>query len=650
MLKRPYTNDSIDKLEEIFETASGTKNTQSLLILHHELQFRRTPRGKELHGIVAAHLEALGINPAQDDQPAQSHHQPHSEASAKAFQANNFSRQTSKGVRREPTGEQAEAIRLFNTGGSLKINAYAGSGKTSTLEFLAASTNRRGHYLAFNRSIVADARRKFPSTVTCTTTHGLAFSAMAGRFNGNTGKLTQSLTPNHIVGLLNLTSWRVTETVTLNARSLGYLIRETIHKFTISASSEISIDHVPVYGGMTMLPGPSLTSVQHFCLKGARHIWARMIDPADDLALGHDGYLKLWALGAPSIKTEYILLDEAQDTNAVLLGVLKHQTCQIVFVGDRYQQIYEWRGAENAMERFETAHSSSLTTSFRFGNGIAAGANKILGFLDAPDTLKGNPARTSRIAPVPLPRAILARSNANVIAAVIEALDGNRRPHLIGGAEDLKRMLRGVIHLKDYKPTDVPEFFGFTSWNDVLEFAGTEEGEHLVTFVKLVEERGETHLLWLLDKVVEETDADVVISTVHKAKGREWPTVRLVGDFLQTATTICPKTGRRLFLNTFEPASLRLLYVAMTRAQETVEFSKPLIELLRNGPSPVGPREQPSLPAHTNNRSNAERQNPESFSRPTDWTTAGQNKNETSDSQSPPGEGGAQRIMKWFGR
>ncbi|MFW8645426.1 hypothetical protein ACOJBO_36705 [Rhizobium beringeri] len=59
-------------------------------------------------------------------------------------------------------------------GRSLKINAFAGTGKTSTLQLLANATTARGQYIAFNRDIVADATEKFPNTVDCSTSHRLA--------------------------------------------------------------------------------------------------------------------------------------------------------------------------------------------------------------------------------------------------------------------------------------------------------------------------------------------------------------------------------------------------------------------------------------------------------------------------------------------
>ncbi len=55
--------------------------------------------------------------------------------------------------------------------------AGAGTGKTSTLALMAASTRSRGLYLAFNRATARDAAHCFPRNVECRTAHSLAFGA-----------------------------------------------------------------------------------------------------------------------------------------------------------------------------------------------------------------------------------------------------------------------------------------------------------------------------------------------------------------------------------------------------------------------------------------------------------------------------------------
>jgi hypothetical protein len=74
---------------------------------------------------------------------------------------------------------------------------------------LAHSSKRRGQYLAFNRDIVADARQKFPSTVYCSTPHGLAFKVMAGHYQGQSEKLTGRMNANQLAELLGIKYWRI---------------------------------------------------------------------------------------------------------------------------------------------------------------------------------------------------------------------------------------------------------------------------------------------------------------------------------------------------------------------------------------------------------------------------------------------------------
>jgi ABC-type uncharacterized transport system ATPase subunit len=63
----------------------------------------------------------------------------------------------------KPTTEQIAVIDAVLGGGDLKIKAYAGAGKTSTLRLVADRLpGKRGSYLAFNKEIAQHARRGFP--------------------------------------------------------------------------------------------------------------------------------------------------------------------------------------------------------------------------------------------------------------------------------------------------------------------------------------------------------------------------------------------------------------------------------------------------------------------------------------------------------
>jgi hypothetical protein len=83
-----------------------------------------------------------------------------------------------------PSPDQQRARELFLKQEGLRIDAYAGVGKTTTLRLLASSTNGRGLYLAFNRSIAENARGKFPTHVACATSHSLALHSIYGAGRG----------------------------------------------------------------------------------------------------------------------------------------------------------------------------------------------------------------------------------------------------------------------------------------------------------------------------------------------------------------------------------------------------------------------------------------------------------------------------------
>jgi superfamily I DNA/RNA helicase len=61
-------------------------------------------------------------------------------------------------------------------------------------------------------------------------------------------------------------------------------------------------------------------------------------------------------------------------------------------------------------------------------------------------------------------------------------------------------------------------------------------------------------------------DADVTISTTHKAKGREWSAVRLEDDFVLTEED---EDGSPRELPAEE---MRILYVALTRAKTHLQL------------------------------------------------------------------------------
>ena len=73
-----------------------------------------------------------------------------------------------------PTDEQKAILKA--TGRVVRINARAGTGKTTTLSMLAKKhRNKRILYLVFNRKAREEAQKAFPSNANVLTIHALAY-------------------------------------------------------------------------------------------------------------------------------------------------------------------------------------------------------------------------------------------------------------------------------------------------------------------------------------------------------------------------------------------------------------------------------------------------------------------------------------------
>lgn len=186
---------SFKELEEVFRKAVGDKDAEYLKLLDHELTFRqKNQKTPILRKEVAKALAKAPLR--QTDLFEELSAAPRARVSVNKGKAVHTRPSSGKKPKFKPTNEQATAHDAFLQGKSLKINAFAGSGKTSTLQLLANATGLRGQYLAFNRNIVGDAREKFPDTVDCSTSHSLASRATPYGYKQDMSKLTTKCTAN----------------------------------------------------------------------------------------------------------------------------------------------------------------------------------------------------------------------------------------------------------------------------------------------------------------------------------------------------------------------------------------------------------------------------------------------------------------------
>jgi len=485
-----------------------------------------------------------------------------------------------------PTREQEQAIEAYLTGENLRIEALAGTGKTTTLKMLVQHGSPRGGkilYTAFGKKVIEDAKAKFPRTVQVKTNHSLAWGV--GRLYQEKGRLQGRLSPSDLVSHFR---WSANSfPAGVDERSGAFAVIETINSFCQSASDSISVEHAYRHAQRLVRGDAQMREIVGVVTDRARAAWEEAIDPSGGLPVTHDMYLKLWALRDPYIQATTILLDEAQDANGVMIGVLQKQAhAQLVVVGDRQQQIYSWRGAVDAMDAFDFVHSTTLTQSFRFGPEIAEVANAVLIDQCERDVhLTGDPAQPGYVGHCEVPHCYLARTNAALIgqAHMLTTVYPGYRVGVVGGVDELIKLVEGAAALQRRERTQVADLAEFNDWHEVQEAAKHAAYGHLRTLVQLVDDFGAAPLRSMLERLrgnESDPDAcDALLSTAHKAKGAEFSSVRLLDDFKPKGPP--DDVGRY----GWTPEEGNLLYVACTRAREHLDIAncEAVISSLPNG-------------------------------------------------------------------
>jgi N12 class adenine-specific DNA methylase len=465
---------------------------------------------------------------------------------------------------RRPTAEQQAIIDACVSGQNLVIEAGAGTGKTSTLRMAsAAMAGRTGLYVAYNKAIANEARGSFPANVTCATAHSLAFQAI-GR--GYARRLSSKRLPTHeIATLLGIREPIQLGEEMLAPPQLAGIVMSTVGRFCHSADPAITSAHVPPVNGVTGLRRAQLTQV---IVPLAESAWTDLQRSEGRLPFSHDHYLKMWQLTQPSLNADFVLFDEAQDADPVIAAIIQGQVdAQKIAVGDSCQAIYGWRGAVDALATWPADRRLYLSQSFRFGIPIAEEANKWLENLDAVLRLKGTPSIPSAIGAVAAPDAVLCRTNAEAVSQSLTLLEQGRRVALVGGGDDIKRLAEAARELQQRGHTNHPELAAFRTWNAVQRYVREDEGgADLATFVRLVDAHGPEAVIRTIDQLSSEDTADVIVSTAHKAKGREWNQVLIAPDFREPAAD--KETGQR---GVIPRADAMLAYVAVTRAKQRLD-------------------------------------------------------------------------------
>jgi F-box protein, helicase, 18 len=486
-----------------------------------------------------------------------------------------------------------EQSAIINSTGNTTINAVAGSGKTTTIiEYAAARpAGSKILYLAFNKSVKLEASRKFAErglrNVKVETAHSLAYRYI---MPGSMYRVkSQGYKINEIADLLNLSGD--------GGRHTEFIIANHISKFIMyfCNSDKSKVQDLNYLDTITDDKAKNFVRTFYKYIEdGTRLLLAKM--DKGEIEITHDFYLKKFQLSNPVLPYDYILFDEGQDASAAMLDIFLKQNATKVIVGDSHQQIYGWRHAVNSLAK--TSFSNlQLSTSFRFPQAIADLATGILAWKERlgewqPVQIfgKGSSQKLSS-------KATIARSNLGLLLHAINYITDNRKVKHIyfeGNINsytyaDEGASLYDVLSLYNGNHDMIRDKLirSMNSMDDLEEYIESTEDAQLSMMVEVVNEYGNeiTGIIKSLKNLhtgdEERNKAEMIFSTVHRAKGMEYDSVFLVNDFISESKlerSIHESKTQNLPINHKKlNEEINLLYVGITRAKHQLHIPEMLV-------------------------------------------------------------------------
>lgn len=462
------------------------------------------------------------------------------------------------------TKQQKEILESIKQFRNIKINAFAGTGKTTTLRLVAQKySNHKILYLAFNSAIKNEASTIFPNNTSVKTTHGLAFAAI------------KKYTKIDLNQLVNYRAIDISKTFEISYnQAIGALkIFESFCNNTKEAISTEDIEH-----------------------KTAKKMFDQML--IGILKPNHSFYLKYYYLLLSSgqiqqFNYDITMLDEAQDTNEVTLGIFQALSSKIkIYVGDKHQQIYSFRGSKNALDKIPCDKEFYLSLSFRFNKEIAHYANTLLkNFKNeevAIETIENK--STNKIETY----GYISRTNAQLISIISSRIE-NRQPFVtVRDPNEIFNLTIEVYYLLNNQKDRIKRnhfLKDFINEEDITDYAKEVEDYELKSALKVAKEYQEKifdfktiadkfYKAWQ-NKTINNFDKRLheilFLTTAHTAKGLEWDKVTVADDFNDFADLILDlgcddlESFQKEFIHLPNQELLdefNLFYVAITRAKQ----------------------------------------------------------------------------------
>lgn len=501
-----------------------------------------------------------------------------------------------------PTEEQKDIIDAVAVGGqSLMISAYAGTAKSTTLEMAAPGVKGPALALAFNKKISEELKGRLPQNFMTRTLNGLGHLAWIRGNNINSpnvdgrklGKVVTAVAKERKTPLATY-QWEEIRDGVRNAMLAG-LSPNNEGKPLVEDTVENWRDYLE----------PSSSSDFNFMYDIAWQSLKASIDMAKAGQMSFDDQIYCpTILGGAWEKYPRVFVDEAQDLSRLNHEMLK--LCSIgpiAAVGDKRQAIYLFRGADSqSMDSLRnirpTWNDLKLTLTFRCPRVVVKRQQSHApGYRAAPANIDGNfisfesqewswnslQSVMSDIEVHGQPAkqvAILCRNNAPLVSMAFKLIKQGIGCVMLG-----RDIGKGLVQLtnKLAKEDSIPiaTFIELlNTWFDkecVIAISNdkpdrveklTDQAECLRATIEGSSPSTAGDLRAVLGRVFSRENGQVILSSIHRAKGLEWPLVVHLDPWRIPSKQALFEDANG------DPAPLiqegNLLYVAETRTQHTL--------------------------------------------------------------------------------
>lgn len=494
------------------------------------------------------------------------------------------------------TEEQRAVVeRLRDSVASLGLDAVAGSGKSFSLRIAAAELPPRERTLAcaFNKHNADTLTEVMPRFVDCRTFNGLGHRAwqtfLRKRVRLDAGKIGK-LTTEYIKGQNDSRlreHWPAIRQLADLMKTYGYAPRPILELGAKkSYISETDLEELAFQRGIDAYEKvyPAACMILESSCRAAL---GGTIDFSDQIYMS-----VLWRVRYE--KYDNVLVDEAQDLNPLnhiqIKRSLKKETGRLIVVGDPRQSIYGFRGAVpkgmEALMEWASAERLGLTVCFRCAKNIVLKAQDLVPHIQyAEDAAEGKVEKlrewdSSLFRPGD---AVLCRNNAPLIAAAFYLIRNRISVRVLG--RDIGKGLVAILKKIDPSLSMPMDIFAIQleGWEaQQVALASARQDDHMIDSIH---DKAETirevaaavvaptvaEVVTEIEDLFDRTSGAVTLSTVHKAKGMEWPRVFILDTHL-----IPPQWLRQKVEVSGDDTMLEqehnLDYVARTRAKEELYY------------------------------------------------------------------------------